>query len=99
MWVRLKHLPQEYWRRQTLFEIAFGLGTPLTIDEATQKRHFSMYARVLVDVDLCEKLFELVLVETDGLILPITMEYERHPPFCAHCRMLGHTLQHCLKIN
>ena len=82
-----------------MFEIAPGLGTPLTIDEATQKRCFGMYARVLMDVDLSEKLFESVLVETDGLILPITVEYKRHPPLCVHCRMLGHTLQHCLKIN
>lgn len=35
IWVRLMHLPQEYWRRKTIYEIASGLGTPLTIDEAT----------------------------------------------------------------
>jgi len=34
-WVRLLHLPQEYWRNTTLYEIASGLGTPLTIDEST----------------------------------------------------------------
>lgn len=36
VWIRLLHLPQEYWRKQTLFEIASGIGTPLSIDEATQ---------------------------------------------------------------
>jgi len=28
IWVRLMHLPQEYWRKKTLFEIASGIGTP-----------------------------------------------------------------------
>jgi len=93
------HFPQEYSRRQTLFEIASVFGTPLTIDVATQERRFGLYARNLVDVDLSEKVFESVLVETDGLILHITVEYERNPPFCAQCKMLGHTLQNCLKFN
>lgn len=35
IWVRLIHLRQEYWRKKTLYEIASGLGTPLTIDDAT----------------------------------------------------------------
>jgi len=38
------HLPQEYWRNETLFEIASGDGTPLVIDEATKSRLFSIYA-------------------------------------------------------
>lgn len=38
LWVRFMNLPQEYWRKTTLFEIASGIGTPLTIDEATQSR-------------------------------------------------------------
>ena len=28
IWVRLLHLPQEYWRKKTLMEIVFGLGIP-----------------------------------------------------------------------
>lgn len=59
------HLPQEYWRKKTLQEIASGLGTPLTIDEATKSRLFGLYARVLVDVDMSEKMFESVMVETE----------------------------------
>jgi len=30
------NLPQEYWMNHTLFEIAYGIGTPLAIDDATQ---------------------------------------------------------------
>ncbi|MCI15801.1 defensin-like protein, partial [Trifolium medium] len=43
---------QEYWRPRTLFEIAGGVGTPLTLDAATKNRSFGHYARILVDVDL-----------------------------------------------
>jgi len=49
------NLPQEYWEKQTLFEIASGLGTPLSIDDSTQNRCFGIFARVLIDVDLSEK--------------------------------------------
>lgn len=52
------HLPQEYWRKKTLFEIVSGIGTPLTIDEATLSRVFGLYARVLVDVDMSGRLFD-----------------------------------------
>jgi len=52
VWVRLMHLPREYWQYQTFIEIASGLGSPLVIDDATQARLFRLYARVLVDVDL-----------------------------------------------
>jgi len=54
LWVRLMNLPKEYWRKTTLFEIASGIGYPLTIDEATQSRLFGHYARILVDVDMSE---------------------------------------------
>lgn len=40
LWIRLMHLPQEYWRQTTLFEIASGIGTPFSIDKATQSRLF-----------------------------------------------------------
>jgi len=99
VWVRLMSLPQEYWEKQTLFEIASGLGTPLTIDEAAQHRRFGIYARILIDVDLSEKMFETVVVERDDHALSIVVHYEKHPMFCANCRMLGHDIQHCTKLN
>jgi hypothetical protein len=98
VWVRLMQLPQEYWRKQTLFEIASGLGTPLTIDESTLSRHFGLFARIPVDVDLSSKLFETVMVEREGHALSINVQYEKLPPFCAQCKMMGHSIQTCKKI-
>jgi len=92
VWVRLVQLPQEYWGKQTLFEIASGLGIPLTIDEVTQTRRFGLFARILVDVDMSEKLFESIIVEKEGHALTIGVQYEKYPIFCTHCRTLGHNI-------
>jgi len=98
IWVRFLQLPQEYWRKQTLLEIASGLGTPLIINEATLNRRFGIYARVLIDVDLSEQLFELVIVEREGHALSVLVQYEIQPSFCSHCMMLGHGIHNCLKL-
>lgn len=72
VWVRLMNLPHEYWGKQTIFEIASGLGSPLTIDDATVNRRFGLFARVLVDVDLANKMFDSVIVEREGHALSIS---------------------------
>jgi len=99
IWVRLMQLPQEYWGKQTIFEIASGLGTPLTIDDATQNRRFGLFARVLIDVDLSEKMYESVIIESEGHALAIVIQYERHPLFCAHCKSICHNIQSCSILN
>jgi hypothetical protein len=92
-------LPQEYWRKTMLFEIASGIGTPLSIDRATQSCLFGHYARILVDVGLSDTLFESMIVERDGYAFPVIVEYERKPDFCSHCKMIGHSIQQCNHIN
>lgn len=98
IWVRFLNLPQEYWEKQTFFEIASELGTPITIDEATQQRRFGIFARVLIDVDLSEKLFESVVIELEDHALSVSVQYEKHPLFCANCKMLVHDIQNCSKL-
>jgi len=34
------HLPQEYWRERTLLEMAYGIDTPLLIDDVMRTRLF-----------------------------------------------------------
>lgn len=65
-WVRIYELPQEYWRPKLLFEIAGGLGTPISLDDTTKNRVFGHYAQILVDVDLSGKLHDKILVEGNG---------------------------------
>jgi len=92
-------LPQEYWRKQTLLEIASGLGTPLIIDDTTLYRRLGIYARVLIDIGLSEQLFESVIVEREGHALSVMAQYERRPSFCTHCKMLGHEVHNCIKLS
>jgi hypothetical protein len=75
------------------------LGTPLTIDEATFSRRFGLFARILVDVDLSAKFFDSVLVESDEFALPISVQYEKQPLFCVHCKMLGHSTHNFKKLH
>jgi hypothetical protein len=95
IWIRLMELPQEYWRRRTLFEIASAVGTPLAFDAATENRTFGHYARVLVDMDLSRHIFNEILVEREGYAFKVPVVYERLPDFCSHCTIIGHDISVC----
>jgi len=90
VWIRLMALPQEYWMEQTLREIASAVGTPLVPDNATLKRLFGHYARILVDIDFSKRIFHEIIVEREGASYPVKVVYERIPDFCSHCQALGH---------
>lgn len=94
-WVRIHDLPQEYWRTKLLFEIAGGLGSPISLDESTRNRVLGHFARVLVDVDLSARLPSEILVERDGYAFFVGIEYERLPDFCTHYQTIGHPLANC----
>ncbi|XP_068476973.1 uncharacterized protein [Phaseolus vulgaris] len=51
-WVRIYHLPLEYWRPTTIFSITRGLGNPLFLDDHTTRKNRVFFARVLVDIDM-----------------------------------------------
>jgi len=95
VWIRLHELPQEYWMDRTLKEIASAVGTPLLVDSATQNRVFGHYARILVDMDLSQHIFNKVLIEREGYSFTIEITYERLPLFCTHCRSIGHHITNC----
>jgi len=98
VWVRLLELPQEYWMERTLREIARAVGTPLLIDNATTKRLFGHYARILVDMDLSRKLFHEIVVEREGFSFTLEVAYERLPDFCTHCHSIGHDVSACRRL-
>jgi hypothetical protein len=97
--IRLMELPQEYWRRRTLFEIVSAIGMPLSLDETTQHRAFGHYARILVDVDLSRRLFDEIVVEHEGYTFKLAVVYERLPSFCSHCQVIGHMIASCNWIH
>jgi len=95
VWIRLMALPQEYWMERTLREIASAVGTPLIIDNATTKRVFGHYTRILVDMDFTRKLFHEIVVKREGYSFPVEVVYKRMPNFCTHCQTIGHDVTVC----
>lgn len=39
------------------------------------------------------------MIEREDHALSISVQYEKHPMFCAHCKILGHIIQNCSKLN
>jgi hypothetical protein len=56
-------------------EISVAIGTPLSIDVATQKHTFGHYTRVLVDINFSRRLFYEIMVEREGFAFPDEVEY------------------------
>lgn len=40
-----------------------------------------------------------MFVEREGFAFSVEVQYERHPPFCSHCKNLGHSSQQCRKLG
>lgn len=98
-WLRILGLPQEYWRLRILFAIAGSIGTPICLDEATNKKAFERsyghFARVLIDVDLTSNFRDKFLVEREDFAFFMGIQYEKLPDFCTSCQNIGHTLANC----
>lgn len=94
-WIRLYDLPQECWRPKILFEITNGIGTPITLDEATRTRSLGHFARILVEIDMNKRIPNEIMVERDDYAFFVGTDYEKFPAFCDYCQMIGHELTNC----
>ncbi|KAL0302263.1 UNVERIFIED_CONTAM: hypothetical protein Sangu_3110400 [Sesamum angustifolium] len=56
VWIRLRHLPMEYWTEEGLSTVASGIGTPLYTDGITKNCSRLDYARVCVMLDFSSAL-------------------------------------------
>jgi hypothetical protein len=63
------------------------------------ERTFGQYTRVLVDMDLTQTLRSKVLVERKGFAFFVDLDYENLPDFCTHCKMVGHYVEICKKLQ
>ena len=68
------------------------------IDNATTKRLFGHYARILVDMDFSRKLFHEIVVEREGFAFTVAVAYEWLPDFCSHCHNIGHDITVCRQL-
>ncbi|KAK4384637.1 putative mitochondrial protein [Sesamum angolense] len=96
VWIRLKHLPMEYWTDEGLSTVASGIGTPLYSDGITKDCSRLDFARVCVMLDFNSELPKHLVVISpvlrDGKEDPkrIDVEYEWLPQRCKNCCSLGH---------
>lgn len=91
VWVKLVHLPMEFWTPTCLSHVASGVGKPMYADTITDDHKRLRYARVLVEIDVtsdCPK--EIVIRRTDGSKVTIGVEYPWLPAKCSICGGFGH---------
>jgi len=88
-------LPQEYWHKITLKEIASAMGTPISQDAPTRNRSFEHYVRILVYINLSKRVFDEILIEMEGFAFKVEVQYEWRQLFGHHCYVIGHNVTTC----
>ncbi|KAL0300090.1 UNVERIFIED_CONTAM: hypothetical protein Sangu_3140100 [Sesamum angustifolium] len=100
VWIRLRHLPVEFWTNEGLSTVASGIGRPLYQDTITRACTRLDFARVCVMLDISSTLPKHLIImmpKEDGTEVPckVEVEYEWVPPKCKNCMSLGHATTAC----
>ncbi|KAL2228612.1 UNVERIFIED_CONTAM: hypothetical protein Sindi_1840900 [Sesamum indicum] len=100
VWIKLRHLPMEFWTTEGLSSVASGVGKPLYPDAITRACTRLDFARVCVMIDATQKLHNHIIVvapDEEGRETPckVDVEYEWLPPKCTTCTSLGHSDKDC----
>ncbi|KAK4384263.1 hypothetical protein Sango_3078200, partial [Sesamum angolense] len=87
VWIRLRHLPVEFWTDDGLSTVASGVGQPLYQDTITRACTRLDFARVCVMLDISSTLPKHLIImmpREDGTEVPckVEVEYEWVPPKC-----------------
>lgn len=90
MWVKLFHVPMEYWDFEGLSRIASLIGTPLFIDNLTSSGTRISFARVCVEVNVESTLPQSFFVKCEEEVVEIRVKYQGLPAKCEHCKVFGH---------
>ncbi|CAI8614488.1 unnamed protein product [Vicia faba] len=99
IWVKFPMLPLHLWGKSNLSKLASAIGIPLVTDECTASKLRVSYARVLIEVDITQKLVEEISIkdkESNTVIQRI--EYEWRPKFCPSKETAGTTTLKTLGI-
>ncbi|XP_026452171.1 uncharacterized protein LOC113352577 [Papaver somniferum] len=85
----------EYWDEKTLLIISSAIGTPVKVDEVTLNYENGLYARVLVEIDLAEKVPHKLWIKTKYGGFMQSVLITKLPKFCPNCQIIGHTQPKC----
>lgn len=83
----------EFRTRQTLFNIARGVGVQLKIDPISLYLGHGMFVRVLIDIDLDYFKMERILVTMEDQCFFIKIEYEKLLIYYSSCKSIGHSME------
>ncbi|KAL0439855.1 UNVERIFIED_CONTAM: hypothetical protein Slati_2468500 [Sesamum latifolium] len=100
VWIKLRHLPIEYWIEDGLSIVASGIGRPLYPDAIRKACTRLDFARVCIMLDFSSTLPKHIVVmapKEDGSESPcrVDVEYEWILNKCTTCCSLGHSTPHC----
>ncbi|XP_058784590.1 uncharacterized protein LOC131659416 [Vicia villosa] len=91
IWIKLPQLPLHLWGATSLNKIGSAIGIPLVTDECTTHKLRVSYARILVEIDITQKLLdEITITDNEGRKRKQAIEYEWRPKFCERCQKIGH---------
>ncbi|XP_048596345.1 uncharacterized protein LOC125578102 [Brassica napus] len=93
VWVRLSHIPVNFYHKAILMGIAKGLGRPIKVDLTTLKFERARFARIYVEVNLNKPLKGTVMINGERY----WVSYEGISTICSTCGMYGHLAHACPK--
>ncbi|CAA7029676.1 unnamed protein product [Microthlaspi erraticum] len=91
VWVRLSHLPVNFYHRSILMGIAKGLGKLLRVDQTTLNVERARFARICVEVNLRQPLKGSMMINGERYYV----SYEGLTNICSGCEIYGHALHQC----
>uniref|UniRef100_A0A2N9IVN5 Reverse transcriptase zinc-binding domain-containing protein n=1 Tax=Fagus sylvatica TaxID=28930 RepID=A0A2N9IVN5_FAGSY len=96
VWIKILHLPIEYWNPTCLIYVASGVGKPLYADASTEANSRLRFARVFVEVDIDAQFPEEIEVDMgNGHSFVVGIEYPWIPIKCTKCSVFGHLTRNC----
>jgi hypothetical protein len=96
LWVLLPGLPLFLWNEGALRAIGDSLGKFIAIDPQSLTGPMRKMGRVLVEMDICAGLPEILEIEWRGRKIAQTLDYLGLPFRCNRCRKTGHLRRSCL---
>lgn len=96
VWVKLFHVPMEYWDFEGLSRIASLIGTPFFMDNLTSSGTQISFARVCVEVNVESTLPQSFFVKCEEKVVEIRVEYQGLPAKREYCKVFGHDTKKCI---
>ncbi|KAI0531018.1 hypothetical protein KFK09_000567 [Dendrobium nobile] len=99
IWISFPNLRLLFFNSKVLHALGSIFGRPLQTDQATASKTRPSVARVLVEVDISRIHPKEVWVGSKAYGYMQKAEFEKVPEFCNHCKIHGHAVSDCFKLN